>query len=289
MKIAAIIVTYNRINLLKKCVDSVRNQTYKVDEIIIINNSSTDGTLDWLNEQKDITTITQENCGGAGGFHTGIKTAYEKDYDWIWCMDDDGYADENSLRKLIEFRIDKPCVLNSTVVSNVDNSKLSFFLFDREKKRGYINLSDLVNKKFIKGACFFNGTLLHKQVIEKIKYPIKELYIHGDELEYYLRILKHNFEILTITDSLFYHPPAVVRIYNFGIFYHYYNCVSPSKRYYRIRNLVYLSKKYHFYTWKRLIKVFVCDSLIILWKRDYQLLISNIKGFYDGIFFGSNL
>jgi GT2 family glycosyltransferase len=270
MKIAAVIVTFNRINLLKKCVDSIRCQTYKVDEIIVVNNSSTDGTLDWLNEQSDITTITQRNSGGAGGFHTGIKTAFEKGYDWIWCMDDDGYADENSLQKLLEFKIEEPCVLNSMVVSNIDNSKLSFSLYDREQKRGHINLADLKDYKIVKGACFFNGTLLHRYVIEQIKYPIKELYIHGDELEYYLRILKYNYEILTITDSLFYHPPALVRIYNFGIFYHYYNYVSPTKRYYRIRNLVYLSKKYHFYTFKRLIKVFVCDSLIILFKRDFD-------------------
>lgn len=77
-KIAAVVVTFNRLELLKKCVESLRNQTHKLDEILIINNSSTDGTLDWLNQQNDLTVISQENSGSAGGQFTGIKTAYEK-------------------------------------------------------------------------------------------------------------------------------------------------------------------------------------------------------------------
>ena len=64
--------------LLKECIQSLRNQTHKLDEIFIINNSSTDGTLEWLNTQTDLTVITQENSGSAGGQYTGIKTAYEK-------------------------------------------------------------------------------------------------------------------------------------------------------------------------------------------------------------------
>jgi len=54
-KIAAVVVTYNRLELLKQCIDSIKNQTRKPDEIIVVNNSSTDGTLEWLNPNKDLT------------------------------------------------------------------------------------------------------------------------------------------------------------------------------------------------------------------------------------------
>ncbi|MBK6915081.1 MAG: glycosyltransferase [Ignavibacteriales bacterium] len=101
MKITAVVVTYNRLELLKQCIESIRNQTQKLDKIIVVNNDSIDGTFEWLNSQEDITHINQKNLGGAGGFYTGIKTAYNNGFDWIWCMDDDGLPEINALENLL--------------------------------------------------------------------------------------------------------------------------------------------------------------------------------------------
>jgi len=99
-KVAAVVVTFNRLELLKQCLRSLRNQTRKPDEIFVINNNSSDGTAEWLSHQADLTVITQKNSGSAGGQHTGIKTAYEKGFEWCWCIDDDCIAKENALQKL---------------------------------------------------------------------------------------------------------------------------------------------------------------------------------------------
>jgi len=64
--IAAVVVTYNRLTLLKKCIASIKKQTRKIDKIIVINNGSTDQTGDWLKKEKGLTVITQGNLGGAG-------------------------------------------------------------------------------------------------------------------------------------------------------------------------------------------------------------------------------
>ncbi|MCB9247374.1 MAG: glycosyltransferase [Ignavibacteriales bacterium] len=117
MKIAAVVVTYNRLGLLKECIDSLRGQTRKLDEIIVVNNDSKDGTKEWLEEQKDVTKIHQENLGGAGGFHNGMKAAYEKGYDWIWLMDDDCLPKLNALEYLFTTEYNFDMVLNSTVLS----------------------------------------------------------------------------------------------------------------------------------------------------------------------------
>ena len=58
---------------MKICVETVRKQTYKYFNILVVNNGSTDGTKEWLVQQADIITINQENLGGAGGFYTGMK------------------------------------------------------------------------------------------------------------------------------------------------------------------------------------------------------------------------
>ena len=70
MKIYVLIVTYNRLSLLKKVIDAIGMQTYPIYKIVVVNNSSTDGTGIWLLNQTNIHVINQENCitfiGGYG-------------------------------------------------------------------------------------------------------------------------------------------------------------------------------------------------------------------------------
>ena len=78
-KIAAIIVTFNRKDLLVECIDNLKKQTIKLSEIIVVNNNSNDGTKEILTTIKGITVINLEkNIGGAGGFNIGLRYAYEK-------------------------------------------------------------------------------------------------------------------------------------------------------------------------------------------------------------------
>src|SRR5678816_3625482 len=86
-KVIAVVVTFNRQPLLQRCIDALRNQTQKLDKILVINNGSTDNTEVWLYKQTDIDFVTQSNVGSAGGFATGMESAYDSGYSWIWLMD----------------------------------------------------------------------------------------------------------------------------------------------------------------------------------------------------------
>ena len=135
MSISAIIVTYNRSFELLRCVQAVLNQTSKVDSIVIVNNASTDNTLEKLGEffnislnaieyneklnflksekDSDIYLICKnENSGGAGGFYSGLKKAHEcLKTDYYWLMDDDGYPSNKCLEMLSYFFFDIICSL----------------------------------------------------------------------------------------------------------------------------------------------------------------------------------
>ena len=107
MNICCVVVTYNRKKLLLECLNALRNQTYKLSKIIVIDNHSTDGTQELLNEKgilkdKLIEYHYQEkNLGGAGGFYEGIKTSLNEKFDWVWIMDDDTIPTQSALEELI--------------------------------------------------------------------------------------------------------------------------------------------------------------------------------------------
>lgn len=98
ISIAAVVVTHNRLEKLKRSIDCILPQ--KVHAIFVVDNASTDGTADWLknfNDERLRICSLEENIGGAGGFYAGIKLAIEStECDWVCCFDDDAYAD-NSL------------------------------------------------------------------------------------------------------------------------------------------------------------------------------------------------
>jgi rhamnopyranosyl-N-acetylglucosaminyl-diphospho-decaprenol beta-1,3/1,4-galactofuranosyltransferase len=200
-KVIVVIVTYNRRKLLSNCITALKNQTRKPDNILVINNGSTDETADWLQQQKDIDHITQENVGSAGGFYTGIKTAYERGYNWIWLMDDDGFPKEDALEKLLTGHTEELMLRNCAVINKDD--KKSFVW----KTLSYKSIDDVKTNVIQNIAHPFNGTLLHRRIIERVGFPNPKLFLWGDETEYYYRIIKKNaIPFCTITDSIHYHP-----------------------------------------------------------------------------------
>lgn len=284
-RIAAVVVTYNRLELLKECIQSLRSQTHKLDEIFIINNSSTDGTLEWLNEQKDLTVITQENSGSAGGQYTGIKTAYEKGYDWIWCFDDDCKVEIDALEKLLLLKSEDKVVLNSVVISQkqAQFGKLAFALYDKKKNILYRNVNDF-KSDVISSANFFNGTLLNRKVISEVGFPLKFLFIRGEEYEYLLRIQLAGYMVLTIKNSIAYHPEAEKIIFDNKFFRYDYLKLNPIKRFYTIRNLTFITRRYAEQRYITLIKIVLLDIIVMLSTLKFKLVYVELKGFISGVF-----
>ena len=203
-KIIAIVVTYNRLELLKECIEALRNQTKSADIILVVNNGSNDNTAQWLAAQTDLTCIHQKNTGSGGGFSTGISWAYKNGYSWIWCMDDDGYPKEDALEKILAPDTDRLCLRNCAVLQKGDKKTFVW-------KTGKYATIDEVDTTLIKGIGHpFNGTMIHRNIIERVGIPQPSLFMWGDESEYYVRITKKNkIPVVTVADSIHYHPPAV--------------------------------------------------------------------------------
>lgn len=208
--VAAVVVTYNRLADLQKCIASLQQQTRRLNTIFVIDNGSTDSTGDWLSGQSGLSVVRQANLGGAGGFATGIDVAYREGYDWLWCMDDDCLAAPDALEKLMNAPNIGPCIKNCLSVSSQDHNELAFFV--ERPNRSYRKVTDMTQFDLVYGvASFFNGTLISAEVVKKIGLPDKSLFIWGDEVEYMTRAQKMGFPVMTVPASVFYHPPAVDR------------------------------------------------------------------------------
>jgi GT2 family glycosyltransferase len=217
--IYAVIVSYNRLSMLPNVVDAVTNQTRKPDLIIIVDNNSTDGSREWLNQlavnRTDIfVMLLERNCGGAGGFHYGIKKAYGTGADWIWVMDDDALPDSDALENL----------LRSSVFEADQCDRLGFLASRVNWKDGSPHLMNIPGPMIgsapddtnafglqrIEKASFVS-ILISRAAVREVGYPIKEFFIHSDDVEYTLRITSSGFSAFLIPASQVQHLTAVNR------------------------------------------------------------------------------
>lgn len=187
--VAAVVVTFNRLELLKQCVDSLRAQTVHCD-ILIVDNASTDGTGQWAASQPDLAyRNTGSNLGGAGGFNLGMRWAVEAGWEYVWVMDDDTLPKPDALEKLLE----ADQALNgdygwlSSVALWTDGSECKM---NRQKlKKSYYDYSPLLKYGLVQAEqATFVSLFLRRETILRVGLPIKEFFIWGDDIEFTRRI-----------------------------------------------------------------------------------------------------
>ncbi len=243
MNITAVVVTFNRLELLRRNIACLRLNS-PLSNIIVVNNGSTDGTEQWLDTQTDITVINQENVGGAGGFHTGIDYAYRSGADWIWCMDDDVFPRPECLENLLKEAGDNRLgilaprrIMNGKIYTNdfcrynLTNPFVSMY----GKKLSRMEVKSPIE---IMGTAF-EGPFIRRDVVEKIGLPNRELFIFCDDTDYCLRTIQAGYKILYV-------PSALMDKQHFFSEDNWTerNKKKKWKRFYQIRNSTYLNKRY---------------------------------------------
>lgn len=186
---AAVVVTHNRIDLLRQCVAQLENQTCACD-ILVVDNASTDGTAQWLESKPELNCRnTGANLGGAGGFNLGMRWAVEAGYDYVWVMDDDTLPHPDALEKLLE----ADSVLEgsygwlSSVALWTDGSECRM---NRQKlKKSFYKYSPLLKYGLVQAEqATFVSLFLRGETIRRVGLPIKEFFIWGDDIEFTRRI-----------------------------------------------------------------------------------------------------
>jgi rhamnopyranosyl-N-acetylglucosaminyl-diphospho-decaprenol beta-1,3/1,4-galactofuranosyltransferase len=286
--IAAIVVTFNRKQLLTECVDALLAQAHPVNKIIVIDNDSADGTPEFLQEKGYLDNPCieyvrlAENTGGAGGFHEGVKRAYEMGYEWIWLMDDDAEPGPNTLKVLAKhFETEQVSALASMVV---DPAGISLLHRGRVSFQGVFSLFhqplslEAYHQEVVEiDMASFVGILVNRKSVAKIGLPKKEFFIQHDDLEYCLR-LRQAGKILLITDSVILHKEQAKAANTEVKFMGKRFLKTPYEKYwlkyFMRRNLVWTGKKYTknvFVFYLSLIWVYLKDIVEVLLFNDQKL------------------
>lgn len=212
-------VTYNRLSHLAVCLNGLFSQTRLPDEIIVIDNGSTDGTAEWLQAKRNLYIMTQSNVGGAGGFATGLEVAFSRGHEWVWCMDDDCLPCRTSLEalELVSKKIgDKYPVINSNVIKDGITPKENVETIEPD---------DLFA---VKGANFFNGTLIGRKAFGEVGNINRDLIIWGDEVNFHMRCRKRYKLVPVAITSYMLHPPPIA-----------FPDIPDWKKYFAVRNAIY--------------------------------------------------
>jgi len=236
-KVAGLVLTHNRKDLLQKTINAHLGQTWKPAKLIVVNNASTDGTDAVLEVYKkqlpadffEVVTLP-ENIGSSGGFTAGLKHIINTtDCDWIWLMDDDAIPEPRALEKMRHY-YDNLEPKKKKRVGILQNERV----LDYEKFLGMDIPKEDVRGKQISYVTF-EGYCVSRRAVDKIGYPRHEFFLYSDDIEYNWRAISHGFRVHRVLGSFIYHRDwAKLGKINRGIINK--PNVPPWKLYYRFRN-----------------------------------------------------
>src|SRR6266403_2830942 len=250
--IASVTLAYNSEQFLSKQMDALLRQSRGVDEIIVVNNGSSDGTSRFLSENYPQVSVLNlpANAGAGGGYAAGLDYAVrEKKHDWVWLLDHDSVPRDDGLEallrglELVEGSRQRVGVL--APVSVHPETQLSYpgMLW----RKGWVRPpSDWLEQ----AVCFVDavissGSLIRSGVVQAVGLPRADFFIDFVDYEYCLRLRRHGHRIAVVRDSLLEHAIGNPRTINILGYSKSWGGHAPWREYYMSRNETFTIWNYY--------------------------------------------
>jgi rhamnopyranosyl-N-acetylglucosaminyl-diphospho-decaprenol beta-1,3/1,4-galactofuranosyltransferase len=197
-RVVAVVVTYNRRQMLVDCLEALAEQTHPVAEVVLVDSASTAGTEEHVEaggiaSRLPITYVRlRRNGGGAEGFHYGVRDALELDSEWLWLMDDDCLPATDALERLLADPKAADAAVLAPVVTDAGGTVLPIH---RGRIRPRLFFAPLVALRADEheGAAVeiefssFVGPLLRTRAVRGIGLPLREAFIRFEDVEFLSR------------------------------------------------------------------------------------------------------
>ncbi len=235
-RVVAVIVAYNRRDLLRVALDALAAQTRGLDAVVVVDNCSTDDSADVARTHALGPEVLRlgRNTGGAGGFAVGLAHAVTTQRaDLVWLMDDDTIPFPGALAALLEARdgYGSPVAVLGSRVVWTDGREHPMNTPRRRPgvSAAAIARADAVGAVPVRSSSFVS-MLVDARAVRFHGLPVADYFIWNDDFEYSCRLLRRGVG-LHVPSSVVEHRTKV-----FGA-----TDVDPGERfYYEVRNKIWL-------------------------------------------------
>ena len=298
MKVLVHVHTWNDAEIVGTALDAISRQTQPVDEVLIVDNGSSDGTAERCYPSHVTVVRHALNLGTSGAVKTGLEYALEHNYDWIWILDADSVPRPNALELLMRLVENEKSCLGAVCTSH-NLVALGQMLRGRVLTPGGPRLpKPLPHRNIVMcDSVIWSGALINLAVVDRVGLPRagsrgcwEDLSLDYGDIEYAYRISRAGYRILVHCDSIIDHPIGSGlhgRILGRDL----YTTNHPAfRRYLYFRNLVYFwLRLYHRRNWLMLLTWFtyrltaILAGIVLLESERGPKLKACILGIRDGL------
>lgn len=246
LSVASVTVAYNPARVLPRQMDVLLRQTHPLQEIIVVDNASCDGTSDLLAQCYPQVTVLKmsENLGMGGALAAGLAyAALEKRHDWVWTFDGDSVPEDGALQALLEgvgslgntgTKIGMVAPLPVHAETGICYPPLLWH-------DGYVKPdADLLRKPvWFADLVISSGCLVRREVVEKIGVPRADFFIDFVDFEYCLRARSQGYQIAVVNGCKLEHEIGSARRVQIPGYCGLWPEHAPWREYYISRNMVH--------------------------------------------------
>jgi GT2 family glycosyltransferase len=252
LSVASVTVAYNAVSSIPRQMEALLGQTRPLQEIVVVDNASVDGTSVLLAERYPQVTVLKmsENVGAAGAWSAGLAhAALKKRHDWVWTFDDDSVPNVDALHSLVnavETLGTTDGVIGMVAPLPVHRETGTSYppLLWRE---GFVTPSaELLSQQiWFADLVILSGCMVLRDVVEKIGLPRSDFFMDFFDFEYCLRARSHGYKIAVITQAKVAHEIGSPRRFKLLGHEAIWTDHSPWRHYYMARNEVFTIWSYY--------------------------------------------
>jgi rhamnopyranosyl-N-acetylglucosaminyl-diphospho-decaprenol beta-1,3/1,4-galactofuranosyltransferase len=192
--VCAVVVTRDRRELLRECLRALQAQDAPPEQILVVDNDSSDGTPEMVREEFPAATLLRQevNEGATGGFHAGMAAGARTGARWLWLLDDDTIAHPDTLARLLaggERAPAPPALLCSRV--EWSDGRAHPMNMPIVRRRDVAALVAAGERRLLPiRACSWVSLLVAREAVERHGLPCKPFFFQADDIEYTARVLR---------------------------------------------------------------------------------------------------